>query len=162
MSEEGNGQHEARGSVNLLVPGQQTQGRFALVENVVRPAEEPPLHMHTVEDEVIYVLQGEITVYLDGNWRTCAVGDCVLLPRGSEHTYCIESEEATLLILLMPAGFEDYYLEMDRPVEPERYVERMIAASARFGLEIGGPTPSAARRRAAVRIHGREGEDVAQ
>ena len=161
MSRERNGRHEARGAVNLLVPGQQTQGRFALVEVTVRPAEEPPLHTHTLEDEVIYVVRGEITVYLDGHAQRCTAGECVLLPKGIEHTYCIESEEATLLILLMPAGFEDYYLEMDRPVEADRYVERLIATSARFGLEIGGPAPSATHRPAAVLTHDREGEDVA-
>jgi quercetin dioxygenase-like cupin family protein len=130
--------------VRLLVAGNQTQGRLALLELAVRPADATPLHAHTREDEVIHVLQGEITVHLDGTWRRCAAGDSVLLPRGSEHAWYVESDEATLLLLLLPAGLEGYYQELARPVEPDRRIERLIAASARYGIEIVGPALSSA------------------
>lgn len=132
---------ERGGLVSLLVTGQQTQGRFALVETVVRRAEDPPLHSHTHEDELVYVVQGEVDFYLDGKRLECAAGDCVFLPKGSEHTYCIKSEEARLLVLLMPAGLEGYYQELDKPIDAEQSVERLITVSARYGVEIMGPGP---------------------
>jgi quercetin dioxygenase-like cupin family protein len=126
------------------VTGEQTQGRFALVEIVVRRTEEPPLHSHTQEDELVYVVEGEITFHLDGKLRGCAAGAFVFLPKGSEHTYCIESEDARLLVLLMPAGLEGYYRELDVPVDTEQDVERLITVSARYGVNITGPNPPAA------------------
>jgi quercetin dioxygenase-like cupin family protein len=141
--------------VSLLVTGEQTQGQFALVETVVRRTEEPPLHSHTRENELVYVVQGEVMFYLDGNGMECAAGDHVFLPKGSEHTYCIESEEARMLVLLMPAGLEGYYQEMNRPVDAEQSVERLITVSARYGVEIMGPgSPEDAARSGDMACHG--------
>ncbi len=162
MSTGRQGPHATRELVNVLITGEQTQERLALVEMVVRPTEEPPLHAHTLEDEVIYVLRGEITVQLDGHNHRCTAGDCVLLPKGSEHTYSVESEEATLLLLLMPAGLESYYQEIGGPAETERHIEQLIAASARYGVEIVGPGPSATRSRGAVPMLDRGREEMAR
>ncbi len=128
--------------VRLLVGGARTEGRYALVEIDTRPGEEPPLHIHTREDELVYVVHGEIAVEVDGIQRRCRAGDCALLPRGGEHTWRVESGEATLLILATPAGIEGYYTALAEPVEPGQRVERLIAASARYGIEIVGPAPS--------------------
>ena len=131
--------HDTSEPVRLLVAGDQTQDRFALIEIDTRPGDEPPLHVHTREDELIYVVRGEITVEVNSIQRRCRAGDCTLLPRGAEHTWRVESDEATLLALATPAGLEGYYEELARPVEPECRVERLIAASARYGIEILGP-----------------------
>lgn len=125
--------------VRVRVAGEQTQQRYALVELVARPGEEPPLHTHTRETEVIHVLRGEITVQVDGRAMRCAAGEGARLPPGSEHTYAVMSDEATLLLLLTPAGLEAYYRELDSPIAADRRVERLIAASARYGIEIVGP-----------------------
>jgi quercetin dioxygenase-like cupin family protein len=121
----------------VLVGGDQTQGQVALLEMTARAGDAPPFHVHTREDELIYVLRGEITVDLDGTRRLCGAGDFALLPRGSEHAWRVDSGEAVLLLLLAPAGLEGYYREL---AGPERHLERLIATSARYGIEIVGPT----------------------
>jgi quercetin dioxygenase-like cupin family protein len=138
-------QTETGERVTVLVPGERTDGRFALIEMTVGPSSALPLHAHTREDEVIYVLRGEITVHADGASRSCPAGSCVLLPREREHTFRVESDEATLLVLLLPAGLEGHYQELDRSLRTERHIERLIAASARYGVEIVGPSPTDAR-----------------
>jgi quercetin dioxygenase-like cupin family protein len=125
--------------VTVLVTGEQTQGRFALVETVVSRTQELPLHSHTQEDEFIYVVDGEVTIHIDGGRLECAAGDHAFLPKGSEHTYCIRSPYARLLVLLMPAGLEGYYQELGRPVDANQYVEWLITVSARYGVSIKGP-----------------------
>lgn len=127
--------------VSPLVTAEQTGGRYALLEMVLRRGEESPLHTHTREDELVYVLQGEVTFYLGGKQLEREAGECVLLQRGCEHTYCIESEEARLLVLLMPAGLEGYYQELDRHTGDEQYIERLVTVAARYGVEITGPPP---------------------
>lgn len=129
------------GHTTLLVTGEQTQGRFALVETLTRRTEEPPLHSHTQEDELIYVVHGEITVYLDGNRLQCPAGSCVFLPKGSEHTYCIDSEEARLLMLLIPAGLEGYFEELNEFCPADQYIEQLITVSARYGVNLTGSGP---------------------
>ena len=149
-------------AVSLLVTGDQTQGQFALVETVVRRTEEPPLHSHTRENEFVYVIQGDVTFYLDGNRLQCPAGDCVFLPKGSEHTYCIESDVARMLVLLMPAGLEGYYQEMNNPVDAEQSIERLITVSARYGMEIMGPGPAADTARSGGLSYRAGGEAPAQ
>ena len=105
-------------SVRVLVSGADTGGRYALIETRERRGGEPPLHAHTNEDEVVYVLAGRVTVWVGEERRDCPTGTCVLLPRGGEHTFQVESGEARLLVLLLPAGLEGLYWELDRANTP--------------------------------------------
>ena len=117
--------------MNLLVTAEETQGRFALVEIGVRRGEQSPTHSHTLEDEPVYVLEGEATFYLGDKRLAREDRECVLLPRGSEHTYRIESEQVGLIVLLMPAGLEGYYRELDGHRGDEQYIERRVTVAAR-------------------------------
>ena len=80
-----------------------------------------------------------MTFYLGGKRLERKAGECVLLPGGCEHTYCIESEQARLLVLLMPVGLEGYYRALDGLTGDDRYIERLVTVAARYGVEITGP-----------------------
>ena len=131
--------------MKLLVTGERTAGRFMLAEVVERPGCRHPLHMHSREDELIYVLEGEVRVHIDGRWIACQAGEAIFLPRGREHTYAVVSHAARLLVLGVPAGLEGYYRELGQP--PARHcvyqdAERMVIVAARYGIDITGPPPS--------------------
>ena len=134
-------------AVRVPVAGEETGGCFALVETRARRGEGPPRHVHTREDEVVYVLEGRLIIYRAEERVDAPAGACVLLPRGGEHTYRVESEEARLLIFLMPAGLEGCYRELDwaaetpdgAPGEGSHRVERLVATAARYGVEITEP-----------------------
>jgi quercetin dioxygenase-like cupin family protein len=128
-------------STSLLITGEQTGGRFALLETTTKGLQELPLHAHTREDELIYVVRGELTFYRDGTWLEGPAGTCVLLPKGSEHAYRVTSGEARLLIMLMPAGLEGYYQELGQVTETTHYTERLISVSAKYGVRLTGPAP---------------------
>lgn len=127
------------GPARILMGGNETGGRLALIQIVVRREHEPPSHLHMREDEVIYVVDGTIVVSIDGARREYRPGDAVYLPRGVEHGYCLRSEEARLLVLALPAGIEGFYREMETSLNDDRHVERLIALAARYGIEITGP-----------------------
>ena len=129
----------------LLVRGEDTGGRFALVESVESRGCEPPFHLHNREDELVYVLEGRVSFHLEGERLDCPAGTCVLLPKGREHTYVVESGQARLLVMLLPAGLEDYYQELGSwdgsaqggPLD----LEWLVTVAARYGVEITGPPP---------------------
>lgn len=126
----------------ILVAGAETGGRFALVELRERGGAGPPRHLHAHEDEVVYVLAGRVTVHAGDAALDAPAGTCVLLPRGGEHSYRVESAEARLLVLVAPAGLEGYYAELDRPdarASGAPAVERLVATAARYGVAITGP-----------------------
>ena len=71
-------------------------------------------------------------------------GTWLFLPRGSEHTFSVESSEARLLVVLAPAGLESSLRESDQPdtqIAEQQKIERLVATAARYGVAITGPGP---------------------
>jgi len=126
----------------VLVAGEHTGGRMSVVETFERQGSEPPRHVHTREDEWIYVLDGHVTFNLDGEWIDGPAGSWVFLPRGSEHCYAVLSGVARLLILLSPAGLESSHRDAllpDSADDDTQAVERLVTIAARYGISITGP-----------------------
>ena len=131
---------EARRAV-IRMRGEATGGRLAVVELHEVKGHEPPRHLHANEDEVVYVLEGALTVCVGADTQRAIAGTCLFLPRGTEHGYALESGSARLLVVLAPAGLEGFFEEAD--ASPSKAgVERLIAVAARYGVAITGPAPT--------------------
>lgn len=127
--------------VRPLLGGRDTGGRLALIHSVERRGCEPPTHRHRNEDELVYVREGQVTFYMEGEPCPVPAGGCLYLPRGGEHGYRVESEQAHLLTVVMPGGLEGYYLELGE-CEAEVDIERVVTVAAGYGIEITGPPPA--------------------
>jgi len=128
-----------------------TDGTLALGHAVVRPGGEPPLHVHAREDEIFYVLDGEIT-FQRGNERVDArAGDSVFMPRGVQHGFAVRTETASLLQVFTPGGLEEAFRSLSEPAAanelppapegppPAEAVEAMTARFAAYGVDFTGP-----------------------
>jgi quercetin dioxygenase-like cupin family protein len=136
--------------LTILATGEETAGRFALIEATIRQGDGPPRHVHRREDELFYILDGEVTIYVGDETIKAAAGACAFLPRGIPHTFRVNSEQARALILITPAGFENWFTEFGEPAqamtvpppaaEPSYSdVELMIEVGKRYGLEFLPP-----------------------
>ena len=47
----------------------------------------PPAHFHPAQDERFEILEGELTVRMDGDTRVLQTGDVVEIPRGVSHQF---------------------------------------------------------------------------
>ena len=92
-------------------------GAFDLVLSKMRRGTEPPPHVHSREDEFFYVLSGEIRVYVDGEVFAVTAGECMFLPRRRPHAFLVTSEEAHVILLVVPGGFLDAINKMNAPAE---------------------------------------------
>ena len=135
-----------------LVRGDATGGRLAVVELHETPGQEPPRHLHANEDEVIYVLEGALTVWVGEDARRATAGSCLVLPRGTEHGYAVESP-TRLLVVIAPAGLEALFGELDAAAGVAG-LERLIAVSARYGVALTGLAPPVV-----ARAHGRSDDE---
>jgi quercetin dioxygenase-like cupin family protein len=78
--------------------------RLAFVEYTTRTGEEPPDHTHATEDEIFYVLEGDVAFRCGADTFEVAGGGFVFLPRGIEHGYQIRSQrDVRLLVITSPA-----------------------------------------------------------
>lgn len=89
-----------------------SNGAFLLVEAVLAPGTEPPPHVHTREDELLYVLEGKFDVYVGGEAFNVKAGECVFMPRFKPHAFLIRSRRLRLLALFTPAGLEEAFRGM--------------------------------------------------
>ena len=113
---------------------------------LVPPGGGPPLHMHSRESEGFYVISGELMITIDGRRMVATAGSYVHLEPGTKHCFKNESNHpAWMLILVTPAGLENYFLEVGVPLSsvddvppppsPDE-IARLLAAAPRFGLTI--------------------------
>ena len=69
----------------------------------------------------------------------------VFLPRDIAHSFVIESEHLRMLVLLAPAGLEEWFKEFSVPAQaltlppatdvPFSEIQKMLAAAPGYGLE---------------------------
>jgi len=96
-----------RYDINFTVKaGELHPGRGAtFTEYTTRRGEEPPDHTHPTEDEIFYVLKGELTFRCGGESFDVSEGGFIYLPQGIEHGYTMRSEEPVhLIVVTFPAS----------------------------------------------------------
>ena len=143
--------------LTFLATGEDTNGQFALVEEIGRKGQSavPPTHVHAREDECFFVVEGAITCYVGDETVHVPAGSFVLLPRGVPHRYELATEEVRLLNLCVPAGFEGFFRALSEPAPTVTLppapdgppdISRLLAAAADHGVELLGPPPADAGR----------------
>jgi len=86
-----------------------------MVKNVIRKGFEPPLHVHTREDESNYILRGEIIFTVGDETIHAKTGDYVHLPKNVPHTFKLVTNTAETLLVITPGGFEELFVQCSRP-----------------------------------------------
>lgn len=109
----------ADGVHTLIVEGDATDGRYALVELNVTPGTGTPMHIHLAEDEMFYVLEGEVSFWAEGEKTVATPGTFVHIPQGTVHGWRNEgSTDARFLNSVTPAGFEQFFAAIGTPISP--------------------------------------------
>lgn len=122
------------------VTGEDTQGTYSLIEMIVEPQSQVPMHMHTKEDEGLYVIDGELSVNHGQATETISSGFHIFLPKGIPHSYKnIGKKQCRILLFYTPAGFESFLKEIgteDLANKKEKGVDEMQGIAKRYGVEI--------------------------
>lgn len=125
-----------------------TNRRFTIFELSVPARAGPPLHVHQVEDEAYYILEGELEMRDHKRVRKLRAGDFVHIPPGTPHTFKNPgSQRCRILVFISPAGLENFFFEVGQParageqapVPGAEELERMLAAAPKYGLTLHLP-----------------------
>src|SRR5262249_32767000 len=121
---------------------------FGLLEARLPVGSETPFHRHHEEDETMYVIEGRLTVFLEGG-RTIEArpGSFVHLPKGVAHGFRVDAP-IRMLVLSDPAGFVEFVREAGAPAQRRELppagppdFARLEAAAAKFNIDLLGPLP---------------------
>jgi quercetin dioxygenase-like cupin family protein len=130
-------------STYFLATGALTGGDFALVEEQSVRGISVPLHKHDNDVESFYILEGEVSFFLDDKPGVRAIsGAFVHIPKGTVHGFRIESETARYLILTTPHHAE-FYRAISLPVTGATVDDAVLGKACRdYGIEFVGPLPA--------------------
>ena len=100
----------------VLAEGKDTDGQFSLLWELCPNGSGPPPHVHD-QDEGFYVQEGQVTYLADGEELVAEAGTFVWIPRGTVHSFRVDSDTATLLNMYTPAGYERVIIEASQPAD---------------------------------------------
>ncbi len=139
------------GTYTILVSGEETGGRYSLIDMFV-PAGGPPPHRHDFE-EMFHILEGELELTFRGETHRAAAGQTINIPANAPHGFRVVSPTpARMLCLCVPAGQEEFFKLVGEPLPtrtapptpptPEVLAERrtiLMANALRFRSEFQLP-----------------------
>jgi quercetin dioxygenase-like cupin family protein len=100
----------------ILITGDDTDGRYCLIDMHIPPGGGPPPHRHDFE-ESFTVLEGEVEAIFRGKKTVVRAGETVHIPANAPHSFTNASRHAArLLCLCAPAGLDEFFLAVGVPV----------------------------------------------
>jgi quercetin dioxygenase-like cupin family protein len=136
------------GEARLLMTGEKTGGSWWMGQFREDPGFMTTLHLHPETDEQVYVLEGVLSVYVDGSWHELGPGTLGVLPRGVPHAQGNRSGRPVHFIGSgAPSGFERLFPAIDallkrgvKPGSPE-FIAEFREISMHCDIEHLGPAP---------------------
>lgn len=112
-----------------MIASAQTGGTCSVLIGELKPGDGPPPHLHRDHDEYFFLLEGAISLIVDGKESTVALNTLVFVPRGTTHSFKnIGASTARLLEWTLPGENERYFraiyeMEVTGGFDPKRLAE---------------------------------------
>jgi quercetin dioxygenase-like cupin family protein len=133
----------------VTISGEDTNGRFCLVDMHIPPGGGPGLHRHDFEETFI-LLEGEMEATFRGKKTTVRAGETLHIPANAPHKFHNASSTAVrLLCICSPAGQEKFFAAVGVPVDsrttppPElnekqmgEFIEKAMALAPKYRTEL--------------------------
>jgi mannose-6-phosphate isomerase-like protein (cupin superfamily) len=125
-----------------------TGGAMTAMEGVLAPwASGPPLHVHSREDECLYVIDGSVLVQIGDAMHTLEAGSFAWMPRGVPHAFAnAGSTPARMFGVTLPGGIEEMFAAQSdylASVDGAPDLAELARLCAAWGLVLGPPIRAA-------------------
>lgn len=129
--------HAFGDEAHILISGDQTGGKYAMILEVTPPGGGPPPHWHDNEDETFFVLEGRASFLANGEWTEVPPGKAAYLPKGSIHTFKnVGNTPLKMIVQVAPAGFDVFFTkcaaESSKPGGPD--MAQIMATASAHGI----------------------------
>jgi quercetin dioxygenase-like cupin family protein len=96
----------------IILSGDDTNGRYCLIDMHIPPGGGPPSHRHDFE-ESFTVLEGEIDVTFRGAKSVVRAGETLSIPANAPHSFTNAAKRpARLLCICAPSGQEEFFAQV--------------------------------------------------
>ena len=133
----------------ITVTGEQTGGRFCVIDMHIPPDGGPPPHRHDFEETFI-LLEGEMEATFRGKKSTVRAGETLNIPANAPHQFHNASPKSVrMLCICSPAGQEKFFMEAGVPVatrttappkldekEQAEFIEKVKALAPKYRTEL--------------------------
>ena len=100
--------------LDVKISGSDTNGDLAVFEQTsLSKGKGTPLHIHHLQDEIFYVLEGSYKFQVGDERFDLTTGDSIFLPRKVRHAWTQISDKGKMTVTLQPAGkLENFFVTM--------------------------------------------------
>ena len=133
----------------LTVSGEDTAGRFCLIDMHIPPGGGPPPHRHDFEETFI-LLVGEIEATFRGQKTIAREGETVNIPANAPHQFHnVSGAPVRMLCICSPAGQEKFFAEVgvsvaSRTTAPPKldeeqeadFIKKVVALAPKYRTEL--------------------------
>jgi len=126
--------------LDVKISGSDTDGHLAIFEQTsLSQGKGTPLHIHHLQDEIFYVLEGEYYFQMGDEKFSLTKGDSIFLPRKVAHAWTQVSETGKMTVTMQPAGkLEDFFVTM-AALDHEPTKEEINKMFADNDMQVVGP-----------------------
>lgn len=134
------------GLYEVLVAGEETGGKATVMRMTAPAGTGSPPHTHA-GDELLYVLDGDVDVHIDGDVISAGPGATFAFPAGTLEWF-EAGTQATVLVTYTPGGIDKFFAEVGEPAATRTLpppsdsppdFERIAQAAGKYGLTIEAP-----------------------
>ncbi len=120
-------------TMRIKAAADNSDGALTVIEASIVAGGGPPLHVHAIENEAYYVLQGDFEFICGDQTVRGGPGTFVFAPRNVPHRYCnVGPAPGRIMFTFTPAGIEKFFAEAANEPVPER----RVAIAAKFGISM--------------------------
>lgn len=128
-----------------LVGGSDTGDLLGLAISQQYPGEGTPPHIHRNEDEMFYILDGEVTFLFGDTLIKASKGDFIYAPRNIVHCFkCTSATPSKMLLLVTPTDFLNFADALavpaddfaKKPMVTPELIGKLMSLAPQFGMDI--------------------------
>ncbi len=129
-----------------LIGADETGGVFSVFEIAAETGAGIAPHVHTLEEETLYILDGNFEIQRGDHIIEMAAGMALHGPRGVVHSFrCVGEQPGRALIITTPGGIENYFAELNDDEKArmdfcETSFEHRETLLSKYGMR-SGPEP---------------------
>ncbi len=139
--------------LNFKALTSETGGQFWALEGLADAHMAVPLHAHTLEDEIWFVLDGEIEFTIGGEKRLGGPGTFAYIPRNVPHTFRVLSSTAHWFGFGLGGRLDQWFFETGAPAASlslppappappdEKAIQALVASLEAYGTQTLGLPP---------------------